>query len=376
MGVVELEEPGTVGGAQRLVDTQGLRVGGPGALDGEEVPNGGHDQERARREGRGVVGEVETVLQEAGEVLLGVLGPGLEPQLLPGGHVARGDGHRQARLDHRQVGGLGAAAGVPGHRQASGVHVVPGQEIVHSPDRVPGLVAGEVLAGEEALEAGEGVLGGPDPHSRSAQVRVEVERALPLAGRVERQDQEPSLRQGDPRVLVGGVGLAVGRVAGRPQDRRPGRGRGAGHVDVGRHVEAREALVDQLLHPVAVPFQGAGDAGVEGRPVGEAAEPLDEPLADVPLALLDIGSGLESRHRAVPLLEELPGPLGQGGVDHVPEPAHDFERVGGPGSGRGQHQEDGADEWGARAPGASPGRRLVVPAGLGLHRAPPCPGRF
>jgi hypothetical protein len=170
--VVVLEEADAAGVAEPLAGAARLLVGGPCADNREEVAGGGEDVEGPGREGEGEVRGIEAAGEEAREDLLGVLGTGIEPELLPGGH----------------------------------------------------------------------------PHPGAPEPGIEVERALPLP---------------------------------------------------------------------------------------------DEPLADVALALLDSGRGVEAEHESVPLLPELARALAQGGVDHLPQPAHDLEGVLRDGGGRGQEKQDG-----------------------------------
>ena len=216
---------------------------------------------------------------------------------------------------------------VAGYREALGVHVFSSQQIIDPANPVPKLVAREVVAAQEALEAGQRVLASPDPDSGASQLRIEVERALTLTGGIEGEDDETPLCQGDPDVLVGRGGLSVGRVSGDAEDGGVGGASVLRHVDVGRHVEAGKTLVDEHLDAVVAPLQCAGDARVERCPVGESAERFDEAIADVALSLLDPGSGIQTGHERLSLLEKIARTLAEVGVHHLVQVAHDHQGI-------------------------------------------------
>ena len=81
--------------------------------------------------------------------------------------------------------------------------------------------------------------------------RVPELAALALAHGVPAQDHVPPPREADRDLLVGRVRLADGRVAAREEHGGLRSGRGVGHVEQRRDVEARHALEDHLLDPVA-----------------------------------------------------------------------------------------------------------------------------
>ncbi len=323
--IVVLEQIDALPGAEDLVDAARFGEGRSRALDREIIADGRHHPHRLRREGDQEIAEIEAVFQKPGEVLLRVLRPGAGPELLPGREVARRRGRSQPRLHHLEVGRLCPAARVAGHADALGIHVLARQQVVQAAHAVPQFVARDVGPGQQALDAGHGVLGGA-AEARAAEIDVEILGALALRRRVVSQHQDAAPGQRDPHPLVERESLAAGAVAGRAQHRGIGRPAAVRHVDVGGDVVARQAFVDQLLDAVAVALQRPGDAGVERCPLGKASQRLDHALADVGLPLGHFSRCAQRGHLRRPRLPMLPGDSGEVPLDHPAEPAGDPKR--------------------------------------------------
>ncbi len=264
------------------------------------------------------IGEIETVGQELHKDLLGVLRTRPRPEFLPGSHVAGRRRGRQPGLERRQVSGLRAATRIPCYGDALRVHVGPGEKVINGPYPVPHEVAGDVGSREQALDPFHRVLGRAAGRERAlAGYRVEILQAFSLAGRIVCQHEEAAPGEIGPYMLVYVVGLAVTTVARRPQDRGEGRPRAGRDVNIGGHVMPGLAFEDQLLDPVAGAVERAGDSRVERRPVGPAADLLEQPAADILLARSHFGRGSDRRHGAGACLPLTRGHDRQIAVHHV-----------------------------------------------------------
>ena len=219
--------------AQRGVEGRGGGDALPRALQGEEVQRGRADQDGAGGDEAQQVGVVEPGRELPQEVLLGVAGGAGAPAPFQGGDVAAGDGDGDALVEGRGVGGVRPAPGVAGHRQAGGVHLGAGGEVVDPPEGVPDHVLGQVDPQQKALVAGVGVLGGAAPEGGAPRGGVPVEGPLALADGVVGEDEVPLGGQPDAHPLVGLARPCRSRCArrgrgprgrgARPGGRRPGR---------------------------------------------------------------------------------------------------------------------------------------------------------
>jgi len=91
-----------------------------------------------------------------------------------------------------------------------------------------------------------------------------------------------------------------------------------GKVQDRRHVVIGTALINHLLDAEPVALQGADDARVERRLLGEAAQRLDELQAQEFLAALQLRLGLDRGHRLAARVELLRAFSLKGGVEHFP----------------------------------------------------------
>lgn len=133
------------------------------------------------------------------------------------------------------------------------------------------------------------------PEARVA-VLVEVLAPLALVQRVEHQCRKSVEGEQGSHRLVFVMGLGRGIMTARHEHAGVGGGefRGVGQEQRGRDQNARLAFEDDLVHAVAVPVQGAGDAGIERGALREAAQRGDEFFAQAGVIFRD-GRGVGAR---------------------------------------------------------------------------------
>ena len=154
---------------------------------------------------------------------------------------------------------------VPVMARRAAVDVVPREQVVDSPHAVPHHGAHQARARERREVAEDRVLAADEVVAAAAPRLVPELAALALADRVPAEDDVPAPSEANGDLLVAGVGLADRRVAAGDEHCRLSPDGSVGHVDEGRHVDAGQALEDELLDPVAVHRDRARDTGVERR---------------------------------------------------------------------------------------------------------------
>jgi len=164
------------------------------------------------------------------------------------------------------------------------VDLAPRQQVVDGPHAVPHLPPQQARAGEDGEVAEHRVLAAHEVVAAAPAGGVPELAALALADGVPADHDVTAPREPDRDLLVVRVGLAEGRVAARQQHRRLRPRRGVGHVQQRRHVEAGNALEDDLLDPVAVAGDLARDARVQRRALGgQAPDEVEDLVAQLAL---------------------------------------------------------------------------------------------
>ena len=227
--------------------------------------------------------------------MFGVLGAELGEQRLRGGDVATGGGDFETVVDGGEIGGEGAAAGVAGDADAVGVDFGAGGEIVEGADAVVDHVAGEVIAGEEGLDAEHGVFGGGADELGGAGIGVEELPSFAVADGVPGEGDEAFGGEGAEGDLPSVVGFGSGLVAEGEEDGGGGAGEVVGDVEIGGDEEAGLAFEDHLFDAVFAALEGGDGAGVEGSLGGEAPDVLEDLAADLSGAGLEFGGGIDDR---------------------------------------------------------------------------------
>ena len=125
---------------------------------------------------------------------------------------------------------------------------------------------------------------------------VPVLAALALADGIPADHDVPAAGELPADLLVVAEGLAVGRVAAGDEDGGLGSARGIGHVDERGHVQAGQALEDDLLDPVPVHGNGPGDPRVQRRlRLGQAADHVEHARAHLLAQGEEVGFGADLR---------------------------------------------------------------------------------
>ena len=239
--------------------------------------------------------------------------------------------------------------------QAPRIDLRPARQVIESPHAVPDEVARRAPAHEERPDVEKGVLRralGERP-PRGAHRLV----PLPLSDGIEGERRQPVLRQENagPLVLVGRLRIpVVAHGEEDPRERAPSRG----EIEIGRHVMARERLVDDLLDAVAVALQDASDLRVERGPLGKAAQRGEEGLAELLLPLLHVTRGPKRLERLQAGLEMGPALGFEVPVEHLPRLVFGLEDLLGP-----KEREEQAHGFASRT------RFFSAPAALYASRA-------
>ena len=269
MLVVALAERDAVGVPEAAVERRDLPHRLARSLDREEVENGGGDVERPRVGEEQQARVVDPFGHEARRVLLGVAVGVLEDAVgHPHGQRGReagGQDNRNARVEGADPERLEAAAARSRDRDPRSVHVVAREQVVDGSHPVPHHVAHEAGAGDRREVAEDRVLAADEVVAAAPARLVPELAALALADGIPAEDDVPAAHEAGRDLLVAGVGLADRRVAAGDEHRRLLPDGSFGHVDEGRHVDAGQALEDELLDPIAVHPDRAGDTGVERR---------------------------------------------------------------------------------------------------------------
>ncbi len=265
-------------------------------LDREEVLHGRRDMDRARVCEQQEPRMVDTLLHQAGRVLLGIaVGIVEEADGHPhrqGAHEARRKDRADAPVEGADPGRLEPAAARAGNRETLGLHLGPRLEVVHRADPVPDHVTRQARAREDREVAEDGMLPADEVVAAPAARRVPELASLPLAHGVPAEDHVPAADEAHGDLLVGGIGLSQWRVAARHEDGRLRSRRRVGQVQEGRHVKPGKALEDDLLDPVPVTRDRSRDAGIERRALGR--KPTDDPeglLPQLPLERQELRLG-------------------------------------------------------------------------------------
>ena len=205
-----------------------------------------------------------------------------------------------------------------------GVHVVAGEQVVDGSHPVPHHVAHEAGAGDRREVAEDGVLAADEVVAAAPSRRVPELAALALADGVPAKDDVATAHESCRDLLIAGVRLADRRVTAGDEDRRLLPDGSLRHVDEGGHVEAGQALEDELVDPVAVHRDRAGDARVERRL--RVRQPADDVEGLPPqLRLQGDEVGLGSHTREALLARHVEGP---GALELVDEVRRDARALG------------------------------------------------
>ncbi len=291
MLVVVLEQGDALAVTELAVDQARLAEAGPRAADVEEVLGRDAHQRRPGRTHRQIVGVLHAEGDLAGDILLGVLWANRRNEPFQRRDVARRGGTGDAVVEHHEIGGQGAAAGVAGTAELGCVDLGAACEIIEAADAVPDAIAGTALTDEQGADADLSMLAGAALDGGLELVDEELP-AFALADRVVAQGRHAVLRQRDAHALIRLGRLAVVAVAARQEHARE-RALAVGQVQVRGDVMVRPAFVDDFLDAEAGTLEHADDPGVERRLLREGADRLQEFGAELILPLLDLRRRLQ-----------------------------------------------------------------------------------
>ncbi len=161
------------------------------------------------------------------------------------------------------------------------------RQIIQTANRVPNLKSRSGISQQQELLSRDIVLVGRGTEPRVRTGRIGISDPFALAHRIECENQITEPGETLAALLITRVAFPRIRVAHLKENSRIGRLAGGRNIQIGADEQARAALVDELLQPIAGALELPGNAGIQRRPLGLAADQFPECLACPALAVAD-----------------------------------------------------------------------------------------
>ena len=158
-------------------------------------------------------------------------------------------------------------------------------------------------------------------------LRVKVLDALPLSHRINGEHEKAAFGERNPDGLVIRELFAVGAVSGDAENGGVRFGGILGNVNVSRDIKMREALVDELLDPIAGAVNDSRDFCMQRSSGGKTSNLLENGFSYIGLAMANRGLILNGGNFLLPLSQLVIGPLVKILADHSAEIAVNGKRL-------------------------------------------------